>query len=93
MNGKIKYSDGNDYSALEPNIESLRDDIANKYYTWDNDNGDCVVCGEFSNVTILNDKDICHNCCTQRNKSFVIRMRQVPFYFVYKSFDSHFFSI
>jgi hypothetical protein len=49
----VKYSDGGDYSNLEPNIEDV---------DCGRDVAECVWCGEDYNVTILEDKDICHSC-------------------------------
>jgi hypothetical protein len=47
----IRYSDRKDYSSLKPNIRE-------EYPHLDG----CVECGEKNNVTITDDKDVCHEC-------------------------------
>lgn len=48
---KIEYSDGKDYSGLEANLEKFPELFEDG----------CVNCGS-QNVTVLDDKDICHEC-------------------------------
>ena len=50
----VSYTDGRDYKDLKPNISDKSKhghDVTN-----------CTFCGEKENVTILDDKDICHEC-------------------------------
>ena len=47
---KVDYSDGNDYSELEPT------GIINTGSTG------CPMCSEEENITITDDADICHEC-------------------------------
>ncbi len=44
----MKYSDGKDYSHLQPNGHESKHD--------------CPYCGEKDNVTITDEADICHEC-------------------------------
>lgn len=53
---KVVYSDGNDYSNLEPNSPGLIADAKDGEF-----NGTCPMCGS-ENITVLDDKDICHDC-------------------------------
>ena len=46
---RVKYSDGKDYSHLEPNGDQHPE------------HKECLGCGS-ENVTITIDADICHNC-------------------------------
>jgi len=53
---KIIYSDGNDYSNLQPNSYELIKG------TWNlKEHGECVSCGS-TEVTITDKADICHDC-------------------------------
>jgi hypothetical protein len=47
------YTDGIDHSNLDPNLTSRKDSPLID---------GCVNCGEMVNVTVTNDKDICHEC-------------------------------
>jgi rRNA maturation endonuclease Nob1 len=47
----MKYSDGNDYSHLKPNLKKEYPHLKG-----------CVNCDEGVELTILPDKDICHSC-------------------------------
>ena len=52
----MKYSDGNDYSNLKPNSPGKIEDAGDGEF-----DGTCAYCGS-ENITILDDKDICHDC-------------------------------
>lgn len=52
----MKYSDGNDYSDLEPNSQGF--DESAKEGEFD---GTCTNCGS-ENITITDLSDICHDC-------------------------------
>ena len=52
----MKYSDGNDYSHLEPNSQGYDEEAVDGEF-----NGTCTSCGS-ENITITDEADICHDC-------------------------------
>lgn len=52
----VVYSDGKDYSHLEPNSEGFDETAGECEF-----DGTCVWCGS-ERITITDDADICHDC-------------------------------
>ena len=52
----VVYSDGKDYSHLEPNSEGFDETAGEGEF-----DGTCVNCGS-EQITVTAEADICHNC-------------------------------
>ena len=52
----VVYSDGKDYSHLEPNSEGFDETAEEGEF-----DGTCVNCGS-EQITVISEADICHNC-------------------------------
>lgn len=52
----VVYSDGKDYSHLQPNSEGFDETAGEGEF-----NGTCVSCGS-EEITVTAEADICHNC-------------------------------